>query len=793
MRNLQSPISNLRPWLRDLLALGLLLALTAFFFWRILTPDPADQRAFPAGDFTYQFYAYQSYAAGELAQGRLPLWIPYVYGGHPYAADIQAGLFYPVSFAVNLLSAGHLTLYALEWQAIAHFFAAAAFTYLFVRRRTGSVFGGLVAGVTFAFGGYLTSYPALQLAILEVEVWLPLILLLLDVMADRLQTSEVLSEPFAGQGLLSKQLICWQEHSRKPPRSGVAAAVLAGLALGVSILAGHPQAFLFVGYAVIAYLAYRLLGPFVRALRAGHWTDAARLAAFPSLCLALGFGVAAVQLLPTLEYMPLTTRASLGYDAAAVGYNPKDLMQVLFPTLGAWAALYVGVVPLILALAAPLIRWSREVAFWGGMALFGLLLSLGGHAILYDALYLLAPGFGIFRQQERGAVLWSFAVAVLAGLGAAALSRPLTDDARRRLRRLLGGLYRLDLFYAALLAVLYYVTLVTLGLQFPARNDALDKGFIVLLCLSLATVLLFVRLRPAFAHLPICQFAFLALIVFDLFSLNVRTLTSDLRPADHLAPTPALAFLRDAPTAGYRVAGDALPGNASCFYDLEDLGGASPLKLRAFDDVVARLPEGRLWNLFAVRYVATWRGDLAGGGLRKVFKGDEAHVYERPNPGPRAWVIHHAEVQPDADARLTRLAAPDFDMHAAAILEQNPPIDLPGAGDGSTARITQREPGRLVVDVHAAANGLLVLSENWYPGWHATVDDTPAPVLRADHTLRAVPVPPGDHRVVLCLDPASLKLGALITAGSLLVACVLLILSAITSRRRLSNSEPVSP
>jgi len=784
-----------RSRLTDVLAILLLLGLTVFFFWRILTPDPVNQRAFPAGDFTYQFYAYQSYAAGELARGRLPLWIPHVYGGHPFAADIQAGLFYPVSLIVNLLSAGHLTLYALEVQAIGHFFAAAVFTYLFVQRRTQSVFGGLVAGVTFAFGGYLTSYPALQLAILEVETWLPLVLLLLDIMADALSPLPVRDR---GQGVK------------------VVAAVLAGLTLGVSLLAGHPQAFLFVGYASVAYLACRLSGPWLQAARARRWADVARLTAFPALFLTLGLGAAAVQLLPTLEYMPLTTRATLGYEAATVGYNPKDLMQVLFPTLNEWPGLYVGIVPLILALAAPLIRQSKEVAFWGGMALFGLLLSLGGHVVLYDALYLLAPGFGIFRQQERGAVLWSLGVAILAGLGAAAFARPLADEARLRLRRLLGGLYRLSLFYAVLMVALYYVTLVTLGLQFPARNDALDKGFIVLLCLCLVTILLKAQVsspksqvsRPQvsslksqvpgpgvpiyqFTNLPIYQSLFLALIIFDLFSLNMRSLVSDLRPADHTTPTPALAFLRDTP-AGYRVAGDALPGNASCFYDLEDLGGASPLKLRAFDEVTTRLPEGRLWNLFSVRYVATWRADLSDG-LSKVFEDEKANVYERTTPGPRAWVVHRAEVLPNADARLARLAAPDFDVYASAILETGLPVNLPGSMAGSTAHVVERGPDRLAVDVHAAADGLLVLSENWYPGWQATVDGAPAPVLRADHTLRAVPIPAGDHRVVLVFDPLSLKLGALVTTGTLVIAGVLLILSISWPRRARRRTETMNP
>jgi hypothetical protein len=42
---------------------------------------------------------------------------------------------------------------------------------------------------------------------------------------------------------------------------------------------------------------------------------------------------------------------------------------------------------------------------------------------------------------------------------------------------------------------------------------------------------------------------------------------------------------------------------------------------------------------------------------------------------------------------------------------------------------------------------LLVVADNWFPAWRASVDGAEAPVLRAYHTLRAVPVPAGEHVV----------------------------------------------
>ncbi len=66
---------------------------------------------FPDGDFTHHFLPFQLFQQRELLAGRLPLWNPYTYAGHPFLADVQAAVFYPIS---NLLLG--LTL---PWQSLA--------------------------------------------------------------------------------------------------------------------------------------------------------------------------------------------------------------------------------------------------------------------------------------------------------------------------------------------------------------------------------------------------------------------------------------------------------------------------------------------------------------------------------------------------------------------------------------------------------------------------------------------------------------------------------------------------
>ncbi len=73
------------------------------------------------------------------------------------------------------------------------------------------------------------------------------------------------------------------------------------------------------------------------------------------------------------------------------------------------------------------------------------------------------------------------------------------------------------------------------------------------------------------------------------------------------------------------------------------------------------------------------------------------------------------------------------------------------------------------------APGLLMLSEVYYPAWKAYVDGEPAPLYRADHLFRAVPVPAGEHTVELRYESRSLRVG---TAISLLTVLALLALAA---------------
>ncbi len=361
------------------LCIVLLLGLPFVLFWQLWWPVPELRLGFARGDFDEQVLPMRRFAVQEWRAGRLPLWDSFTMAGQPVVPSSVFETFYPLGFW-QLLFAEPPRL-ALELEAVAHLGLAGVFVYLFVQELAGRRDAALLAGLVFSWGGLLTSWPPLHYLVLETMVWLP-----------------------AGLWLLERGL----------QRRSLRWAVLAALPYGLSLLAGHGQTVLYSAYLSGAYLlwrSYRLRLP---------WRFVLRAAGSVGL---LTLGIGAAQWLPAVEMARLSQRTGWSYADVAQGFQPSELLGLLRPNPEGWSPLYLGLLPLLLALTALLWRGRREAGFWWGVVLVALLLSLGGNAFLYPLAYRFLPGFSAFRHQERSAYLVSFGLAVLAALGYAGLTR----------------------------------------------------------------------------------------------------------------------------------------------------------------------------------------------------------------------------------------------------------------------------------------------------------------------------------------------------------------------------------
>lgn len=132
-------------------------------------------------------------------------------------------------------------------------------------------------------------------------------------------------------------------------------------------------------------------------------------------------------------------------------------------------------------------------------------------------------------------------------------------------------------------------------------------------------------------------------------------------------------------------------------------------------------------------------------------------IYENQRVLPRYFLVHRARPAAGLAESSASLRSGGIDFAGEAILEG--PGPMPGLGSPSargSVEVVAFAPARVVLRAHAETPALLVATDTWYPGWHATVDGSPAPLRIADAAFRGIVVPAGDHTVEMRFAPGIL-------------------------------------
>jgi hypothetical protein len=707
-----------------------------FFFTLLIGID-----RIPNGDFSGQFHAFGLFQASEFSDGRLPVWSPGSYAGFPFASDPQAAVFYPPRWITILLTLPwQFTYYALTLEALIHVWLAGLFTYLLAFDMTGRRGPALVAAFAFGLGGYLVSYPIQQLAILESMTWLPLLLLLL------------------------RRGVLYGADRRY--------LLAAALVLGLVALAGHPQSLLHVAYVAIAYFLFLA------------WRARWRLkpvAGIGLLLAAVALGVAAAAWLPAARYVVETTRSAAPYSFVSTGFPLLDFFQIVIPgALTVWSPQYAGLATLVLVFLAWFgRRWATgsphegEVAFWSVLALFAALLSLGDSGILFELVYRIAPGFSLFRQQERLAGVFSLSLALLAAQG---LSIWLQIGTSQRPPEASERPTRPALWLTTGLLVLAGITF------FVARTLTSEGWWLVwlrqmVLINFIALALLALRHRPYVA-----MSAILMLLVTDLFlSTHPSMGLADESPAVFW-PAPDWLVALQAEQPGRIDTQNLFHANVGEIYNLEDIRGISPLKPAVVEQYEA-LPRRLRWQLLNVTHVLT--AEQVEEGLTPVMPATDsvipgeslaATLYRFDDALPRVWMAYEVQAAQNQAEALALIQDPAFDPaqqvvlvagEAAQFTDTSPPVSP------ASVQVAKAPGGGLYVVVDTAVPGILVISEWHRPGWQALLaNGETLPLMEANGGLMAVPVPAGRNDLSLRYWPWEVPAGIAISLMTLVAVFV---------------------
>jgi hypothetical protein len=155
-----------------------------------------------------------------------------------------------------------------------------------------------------------------------------------------------------------------------------------------------------------------------------------------------------------------------------------------------------------------------------------------------------------------------------------------------------------------------------------------------------------------------------------------------------------------------------------------------------------------------------------------VYRTEDVAIFQNNDVLPRVFLTYAARAVPDDAETLSILRSPEFDPRREVLLaaEQAAVTQTPTQGT-ERVELTTYDSRQVIASVQAPADGYLVLTDAWYPGWQVRVDGQEVRLLRADLIFRAVYVTAGEHTVEFTYAPASFRTGLLLSAAAL--ACVL--------------------
>lgn len=681
-----------------------------------------------------------------------PLWNPNVSAGRPFMADMQSGVLSPFNLPSYILPFW----FSLAVVAALKLWVAAFGTFLLARALGMRWWAALLGGLAFGFSLYMVTWLAWPLS----SVWALMPWLLLAV--DRV--------------------------IRRPNAAGVA---LLALVTGLQFLAGHPESSFHVGVAAVLFGALRLSRmPDERLRRAGLGV----------LGLAAGTALAAIVLVPFLELVAhsgdLTERANRApahlrraylLSVAMPEYWGRPTQVMLEPFINA-RAFYVGALPLLLALIA-ILRPTRERVALGATAVVCLAVAAGIPPFFQIANHL--PGFDTAINTRLGIVA-CLALALLAAFG-------LDDVIARRAR-----LPKVLLAVAVVLPAL--IVLVHAPVRLSQLGDAAGIAAGVVDATGKANLPGLLPMSAALDWLVIAGVGVAIVLWRPIPALIVGVVVLDLLrfgmgqnpaiPIDHAKQptTAAIRFLQHREPA--RFAGlvpdfgiTPIPADVAMRYGLTDARGYDYPIVNRYDAlwkraVAPNLPfippttlatttplSLKILGMLGVRSLVGQPGDKRLP-LPVAYDGPDARIYDNPRALPRAWVVPSA--RPVAD-QLDAVTAPSFDPRREAVTDGGAPV----TGTGGTATITRASDDQHVT-LRTNGSGMLVLSDTWYPGWHATVDGRDAKIERVDQMLRGVRLPPGTHTVEMAYRPTSFRIGWIVS----LVTALALVAAVLIARRR---------
>ena len=674
-------------------------------------------------------------------QFELPLWNPYEMTGKPLLANFQSGALYPLNILLigkNFIAGW--TVFILLQQLL-----TAVFFYWYARNCNLKPYASAFGALTFVFSGFFIAW--LEWGnIIHTALWLPLILLSVDKIFNRIKNNEL--------RIKDLMLIKW--------------IVVYMVAIVSSFFAGHLQTFfyLFV-FSSIYFLA--------------RWFQSGKEKSIFALFIILNslfILLTSIQWIPTLQYILLSARQTDQMYLQTEGwFIPfRHLIQFIAPdffgnptTLNYWGTWnygelvgYVGVIPLVFALLAMIYKKGKKMLFFTVILFISLLFAV--ESPIAELPYKYGVPFLSTAQPTRLLFITVFSLAILAAYGLDYFMQSIKKD-----RRAFYKLYSVLFIYGAVLLVLWVLVMIQvpwLGAEsagdfIVARKNLLFPTALFALG-ACVTFFSHVFLNKRFKY--IIPFLLIGIAALDLLRFGNKFLP--FTPPEYLFPqTQTTAFLekQQEPSRILSLNSEILPPNFSTVYKLSSVEGYDPLYTQWYGMYISALERGEgntdslvrfnriisprrvtaeQLHFLNVEYILSF-SESAPDNLEKVFEEGETIVYKNNSAFPRAFFVPNVNSYTTNNKQLAALFM--HDLSRSAIV--GPDVKSSQYATGS-ATIKEYSENRIEIVTENAQKGYLVLSDAYYPTWVASINGSQTPIYRTNYAFRGVVVPAGKQTVI---------------------------------------------
>ncbi|MCX7941195.1 MAG: YfhO family protein [Endomicrobia bacterium] len=645
----------------------------------------------------------------------IPLWNPYNHCGAPLMANLQSQVFYPLSIVFYLIKD-----FAAAYKIfiLLHCFLSMLFMFLLLRHKKLGYIPAITGAIIWSLNGFMISRIEF-LSVFATIVWLPLLIFLLERTQDNFNFKKIIMLSFA---------------------------------IAIQFLAGHAQMWV---YSIFFLICYSLF--FCFKFRTSRPLYSLLLSIIMSVLLS------SIQALPTLEFLLHSTRIGqqngqfgMSYQQAAFGsLKFSDLFNFFYPfnwqftfskvsentsvlTLSHYwiFTFYIGFLGMILTILGFIkSKYKTEKIFYLTIVVITILFSLGENFILYELVYTYLPISRIFRHPAVIIYIVMFIFAIFCAEGVQTVKH-----ISKKYRILKIFLYLLPIL--SFMELFFYSTKISMLLPKSILDEKRELiNFLMEKSKS-------DNLPYRFAHTPLTQ--------------KVATTTLGKSLYDTFAK--------------YR---DKLFSNINLEYELYNFRGQDieltnyhkfmnfVYSRKSLDDAIPYLSIANVKYILSVTEQKT--------SLANLVKLGEIKVYENPFVLPQIYPVTKIIVEYNIEKSLELIKSLGNEVFDTVIIhtkentnfvsQQNQPHNF-------TIHKLEVHTNKIFSLITTSSPVFLVISQNYYPGWHCIVDGIKTKIYHCNIFMSGIYVKEGTHEINLYYSPNSFKIGCIITLLTLLMCCL---------------------